>query len=144
MPPKTNADTLAEMAKKIAELEKANAELKAKSNATIRLKVSEKGGLSVYGMGRFPITLYRSQWETLLADAQVAEIKSFIVDHATEFSAKVAKVVQGAGATLGTVGHGDKGDSKTNAVGDQGTAPKSGLPFDLATGKTIGPSGNSF
>ena len=40
------------------------------------LKVSEKGGLSVYGLGRFPVTLYREQWEKLLAMAD--EIRNFI------------------------------------------------------------------
>jgi len=40
------------------------------------LKVSEKGALSVYGLGRFPVTLYREQWEKLLGMAD--EIRSFI------------------------------------------------------------------
>lgn len=40
------------------------------------LKVSEKGALSVYGLGRFPVTLYREQWEKLLAMAD--EIRRFI------------------------------------------------------------------
>ena len=40
------------------------------------LKVSEKGALSVYGMGRFPVTLYREQWEKLLNMAD--EIRTFI------------------------------------------------------------------
>jgi hypothetical protein len=40
------------------------------------LKVSEKGGLSVYGLGRFPVTLYREQWEKLLGMAD--EIREFI------------------------------------------------------------------
>ena len=41
--------------------------------------MSEKGGLSVYGMGRFPITLYREQWERLLNMAD--EIRTFIRDN---------------------------------------------------------------
>jgi hypothetical protein len=40
------------------------------------LKVSEKGGLSVYGLGRFPVTLYREQWEKLLAMSD--QIREFI------------------------------------------------------------------
>jgi len=40
------------------------------------LKVSEKGALSVYGLGRFPVTLYREQWEKLLGMAE--EIRKFI------------------------------------------------------------------
>ena len=40
------------------------------------LKVSEKGALSVYGLGRFPVTLYREQWEKLLG--MTDEIRTFI------------------------------------------------------------------
>lgn len=40
------------------------------------MKVSEKGALSIYGLGRFPVTLYRSQWEALLAKAD--DIRAFI------------------------------------------------------------------
>jgi hypothetical protein len=52
-----------------AELERLRAEnqaLKTTSAKGISLKVSEKGGLSVYGLGRFPITLYKEQWSKLL------------------------------------------------------------------------------
>ena len=41
--------------------------------------MSEKGGLSVYGLGRFPVTLYREQWEKLLGMAD--EIRRFILDN---------------------------------------------------------------
>lgn len=52
-----------------AELERLRAENEAlkKPRGQVALKVSEKGALSVYGMGRFPVTLYREQWEKLLA-----------------------------------------------------------------------------
>lgn len=43
------------------------------------LKVSEKGALSVYGLGRFPVTLYREQWEKLLG--MTDEIRSFIAQN---------------------------------------------------------------
>jgi len=43
------------------------------------LKVSEKGALSVYGLGRFPVTLYREQWDKLLGMAD--EIRQFIQDN---------------------------------------------------------------
>jgi len=49
----------------IAELERLraeNAQLKRTANRGVSLKVSEKGGLSVYGLGRFPVTLYKEQW----------------------------------------------------------------------------------
>jgi hypothetical protein len=43
------------------------------------LKVSEKGALSVYGLGRFPVTLYREQWEKLSGMAD--EIRAFIQEN---------------------------------------------------------------
>ena len=43
------------------------------------MKVSEKGGLSIYGLGRFPVTLYKEQWEKLLDLSE--EIKTFIVEN---------------------------------------------------------------
>jgi hypothetical protein len=45
----------------------------------LSLRVSEKGALSVYGLGRFPVTLYREQWEKLLGMAD--EIRRFIQDN---------------------------------------------------------------
>lgn len=65
-----------------AELERLRAEneqLKGQRARGISMKVSEKGGLSVYGMGRFPITLYKEQWLKLLDMA--AEIRTFINDN---------------------------------------------------------------
>jgi hypothetical protein len=61
------------------ELERLRAEneaLKKPSRVKMSLKVSEKGALSVYGLGRFPVTLYREQWEKLLGMAD--EIRKFI------------------------------------------------------------------
>ena len=45
----------------------------------LSLKVSEKGALSVYGLGRFPVTLYREQWEKLLGMSD--QIRQFIQDN---------------------------------------------------------------
>lgn len=62
-----------------AELERLRAEnerLKKAGGSKLAMKVSEKGALSVYGMGRFPVTLYKEQWLRLLAIAD--DIKSFI------------------------------------------------------------------
>jgi hypothetical protein len=62
-----------------AEIERLRAEnesLKKPARGQISLSVSEKGGLSVYGLGRFPVTLYREQWEKLLGIAD--EIRNFI------------------------------------------------------------------
>ena len=66
-----------------AEIERLKAENeKLKKPATrgqMSLKVSEKGGLSVYGLGRFPVTLYREQWEKLLGMGD--EIRNFIQEN---------------------------------------------------------------
>jgi hypothetical protein len=62
-----------------AEIERLRAEnerLKKTRQANLAMKVSEKGALSVYGMGRFPVTLYKEQWLRLLAMAE--DIKAFI------------------------------------------------------------------
>ncbi len=63
-----------------AELERLRAEnqalKKAPSRGTISMKVSEKGGLSLYGLGRFPVTLYKEQWIKLLNVAD--DIREFI------------------------------------------------------------------
>ena len=62
-----------------AEIERLRAEnekLKKPSRGQTSLKVSEKGALSVYGLGRFPVTLYREQWEKLLGMSD--EIRTFI------------------------------------------------------------------
>jgi hypothetical protein len=50
------------------------------------MRVSEKGALSVYGLGRFPVTLYREQWEKLLALAD--PIRQFIQEHDSELKKK--------------------------------------------------------
>jgi hypothetical protein len=50
------------------------------------MKVSEKGALSIYGMGRFPVTLYKEQWLRLLDKAD--EIRAFIAANDTQLKAK--------------------------------------------------------
>jgi hypothetical protein len=71
-----------------AELERLRAENEAlkRPRGQMSLKVSEKGALSVYGLGRFPVTLYREQWEKLLGMA--AEIRTFIEQHDSELKKK--------------------------------------------------------
>jgi hypothetical protein len=64
------------------ELERLRAEnerLKRTASRGITLKVSEKGGVSVYGLGRFPVTLYKEQWLRLLDMA--GDIRAFIADN---------------------------------------------------------------
>ena len=72
-----------------AELERLKAEnerLKSQRNRSVSLKVSEKGGVSVYGLGRFPVTLYKEQWTKLLAMAD--EIRDFIKENEAQLKAK--------------------------------------------------------
>lgn len=63
-----------------------NERLKNERSRSISFKVSEKGGVSVYGLGRFPVTLYKGQWTKLLAMAD--EIRRFIKEHDAELKTK--------------------------------------------------------
>lgn len=69
-----------ELAAELEKLKAENASLKKARNADITYKVSEKGAVSVYGLGRFPVTLYKEQWERLLGSAD--QLKAFIADNA--------------------------------------------------------------
>jgi hypothetical protein len=72
-----------------AELERLrseNEQLKQKAGRASGLKVSEKGGVSVYGLGRFPVTLYKEQWHKLLDMAD--EIRAFIRDNEAKLKTK--------------------------------------------------------
>ena len=67
-------------------LRRENAALKKGASPGTRLKVSEKGALSVYGMGRFPVTLYKEQWLRLLNMSD--EIRAFIKANDAQLKAK--------------------------------------------------------
>lgn len=72
-----------------AELERLKAEneaLKAKTTRATSIRVSEKGGVSVYGLGRFPVTLYKEQWLKLLDMAE--ELKGFIAENEGKLKTK--------------------------------------------------------
>jgi hypothetical protein len=72
-----------------AELERLraeNARLKSKDVGGLSLKVSEKGAVSLYGMGRFPVTLYKEQWLRIIASA--AEIETFIRENDSKLKTK--------------------------------------------------------
>jgi hypothetical protein len=77
-------DVQAELARLRAE----NERLK-QAGRKLAMKVSEKGALSVYGMGRFPVTLYKEQWLRLLSMAE--EIKAFIEANQGSLKAKESK-----------------------------------------------------
>ena len=74
------------MEQKLARLEAENQALKGRRSGNLSLKVSEKGGLSVYGLGRFPVTLYKEQWLKLLGFA--GEIESFIKENESQLKTK--------------------------------------------------------
>lgn len=72
-----------------AELERLRAEnerLKNKKTGGLSFKVSEKGAVSLYGMGRFPVTLYKEQWLRILSSA--AEIEAFIRENDSKLKTK--------------------------------------------------------
>ena len=72
-----------------AELERLKAEnqvLKARGGRSVALRVSEKGGVSVYGLGRFPVTLYKEQWLKLLDMAD--DIRTFIAQNEAKLKTK--------------------------------------------------------
>jgi hypothetical protein len=72
-----------------AELDRLRAEnerLKNRQTRGVSLKVSEKGGVSVYGLGRFPVTLYKEQWARLLDMAD--DIRTFIRENDSKLKAK--------------------------------------------------------
>lgn len=74
-----------------AELERLKAENEAlkqtrKTTGSMSFKVSEKGAVSVYGLGRFPVTLYKEQWEKLLAASE--PIKEFIKENQSRLKLK--------------------------------------------------------
>jgi hypothetical protein len=63
-----------------------NEHLRQRGTRAVSLKVSEKGGVSVYGLGRFPITLYKEQWAKLLDMA--GEIRAFVKENDSKLKTK--------------------------------------------------------
>lgn len=84
----TDAMTLEQAMARIAELEAKT------KKPTVNMKVSAKGAVSVYGLGRFPVTLYASQWEALLGRGD--EIKEFISTNLANLSVKEKAEAQDA------------------------------------------------
>jgi hypothetical protein len=70
----------------LARLKAENEALKKKGSGPVSMKVSEKGAVSVYGLGRFPVTLYQEQWTKLLAMAP--DIKTFIEENRSRLKTK--------------------------------------------------------
>ena len=75
-----------------AELERLRTEntaLKTRSSTGLSLKVSAKGGVSIYGLGRFPVTLYKEQWVRLLAITD--DIRTFMQENDAQLKTKEEK-----------------------------------------------------
>ena len=69
-----------------AEIEKLKAQKDKARTGELSFKVSEKGAVSVYGLGRFPVTLYQEQWTRLLGVAE--DLKKFIVENSSKLKVK--------------------------------------------------------
>ena len=76
----------AELLAAIAELRAENEALKQKKVASLKLKVSEKGAVSLYGIRRFPVTFYRGEWERIIAKGK--DIEEFIRQNASVLTVK--------------------------------------------------------
>ena len=79
------------------------------ANAPLRYKVGEKGGVSVYGFGQFPVTLYADQWERL--DADVENRKAFIEANRSVLKTKAQAQADENAKANGSNGNGN-GDGK--------------------------------
>lgn len=78
----STSDVLAELARLRAE----NEALKASKVSKLTFKISDKGAVSVYGLGRFPVTLYKSQWEVLAR--AINGIMEFVAANAAKLATK--------------------------------------------------------
>jgi hypothetical protein len=77
------AETPEELQARIAELER---QLRGGRSGSLQFKVGEKGGVSVYGLGRFPVTLYYEQWVRLLDAA--SDLRSFLEENKSKLKLK--------------------------------------------------------
>ncbi len=75
-----------QMKEELERLRTENEALKKRSEKGLSLKVSVKGGVSVYGLGRFPVTLYKEQWEKLLDMSD--DIRAFIQENEAQLKTK--------------------------------------------------------
>ena len=78
-----------EIKAELERLRQENAALKKGAASGTRMKVSEKGAVSIYGMGRFPVTLYKEQWLKLLDMSD--DIRAFITANEAQLKTKQNK-----------------------------------------------------
>ena len=80
------SDSERELKRQVEELQSQLAAEKSKSKREIRLQVSAKGGVSLYGIRRFPVTFYQEEWDKILGMAD--DIRAFIAEHEGELTKK--------------------------------------------------------
>ncbi|MHA7836107.1 MAG: hypothetical protein ACX98W_01455 [bacterium] len=78
-----------EMRERLKQLEDENARLRQRAAGALDLRVSQKGGVSLYGLRRFPITFYKEEWLNILDMAD--QIRAFIVEHDSELRKRGGK-----------------------------------------------------
>jgi len=81
-----------DIAAQMAALKARAAELKARNKNKISMKVSTKGGISIYGLQRMPVTLYAEQWERIIDICKSGDLGTFISDNEATLTRKEAKV----------------------------------------------------
>ncbi len=80
------AEASDEMRVELERLRAENESLKSKKSREMRLQVSQKGAVSLYGIRRFPVTFYADEWQTILGMAD--EIRTFVSQHKDELKRK--------------------------------------------------------
>ena len=80
------SDSEQDLKRQVEELKAQLEAEKSKSKREIRLQVSAKGGVSLYGIRRFPVTFYQEEWHKILGMAD--DIRGFIAEHASELTKK--------------------------------------------------------
>ncbi len=75
-----------QMREELERLRAENEKLKTEKSKAIRLQVSQKGAVSLYGIRRFPITFYGDEWDTILGMSD--DIRAFIAEHQSELKGK--------------------------------------------------------
>jgi hypothetical protein len=85
---KTNgkAPATADLMAQLEQLKAENQRLREARNSKLSMKVSDKGALSVYGLGRFPVTLYRGQWERLIEI--IPSLQAFMAENVSKLAVK--------------------------------------------------------
>ena len=82
----SNTNITEDMASEMARLRAENEAFRNEKKRNLRLKVSDKGAVSLYGVRRFPVTFYKNEWKTIIG--MIPEIQQFISDHNHQLTTK--------------------------------------------------------